>query len=210
MNTSIKGMFPLIPLTDDFIEKCLMETQTSSEISGSQEKTKDFIYNAFLNNDIRNTCTGVLEDYKFEDVEKKLPTVVLQVDEYTDISQAIDDQYKETKNRMMKLKMTDGKKFIYGVEMNHIDGLCMGLKPGFKVVIKNAIVRRGMIYLNNTNIQLLGGSVQYLTELEEKKRSELEKKYRPSYIPSNVNRKIEVPLTNISSDEEDNEDVIEI
>ena len=197
----------IFSLTDSFITQCMNEIKRNPQsFNGSIEKMKEFVYNTYLNTDIRLTTTPTLPIFKFEDKEKTINFIILQCDEYNDISSSIDDQFKETKNRMMKLSLTDGKTQIYAIEKEHIHCLCMGIKPGFKIALRNVKVRRGIIYLYNRNIQLLGGEVEELVKLENERRTALERKYRPSYIPNNVKNHISIPLQNIDEDEENSDE----
>ncbi|KAL7718223.1 RecQ-mediated genome instability protein 1 [Entamoeba marina] len=184
------------------MSNCLSDLQRSNpQAFDNTSNVVNHVYSMFLMNDIRITSNPVLGNYTFSS-NADLRTVVLQVDEYSDISVPMDDQYKESKNRMIKMKLTDGTTTLYGVEMSRIDGLCMGMKPGIKLVIKGAKIRRGYACLTNANVQVLGGEVEWLCKLEIEKRSLLEKKYRPSYIPSNVKREVAAPQVGESEEEE--------
>ncbi|EDR24526.1 hypothetical protein EDI_229040 [Entamoeba dispar SAW760] len=203
----IQQKLNLLALKDSFISDCLQEVQQNhSELLGDINSIIEHIYNIFLYNDIRLTSNPVLSSYSFDIKEDILEHAILQCDEYSDIGNTVDDQFNETKNRMMKLSLTDGTTSIYGFESNHIDSICMRMKPGFKVALRQVKVRRGVLYLNNSNIQVLGGDVEELVRFEEEKRSELERKYRPSYIPLTVRRTAQVPLGAVDVSEEESDD----
>ena len=208
ISTQLLQAFQLFPLTEQFITQCMEQIKMNpTEYGGNFERMKEYVYQVYLESDIRVTSKPILQPITFEEKERIIDFIILQCDEYTDISNSSDDQLKESKNRMMKLSLTDGKTPIYAIEKEHIHCLSMALKPGFKIALRNVKVRRGIIYLYNNTIQLLGGEVKELIDLEEKRRKELERKYRPSYIPQSVTNHITIPLQSFDDNEDDeNED----
>ncbi|ELP94627.1 hypothetical protein EIN_498270 [Entamoeba invadens IP1] len=193
-----------IKLTAKFVADCITYLQMSKpQILGNIDTMTQYVYNTFLNSMISTCCSSFLPDFSFDTKEEKLDIAVLQINEYTDVSASVDDAFKETKNRMMKLALTDGMKIVYAFEHSHVNGLCLGIKPGAKIVLRNVKVRRGYLCLDNTNCQLLGGEVEELVKLEQMKRAALDKKYRPSYVPLSVKRTEQVPLGQVDPDEDD-------
>ena len=62
--------------------------------------------------------------------------------------------------RMYLLELTDGATTIYGIEYKPIHSLTPNVLPGAKVVLKGMIpVRKGYLFLENSNVEVLGKSL---------------------------------------------------
>lgn len=59
---------------------------------------------------------------------------------------------------MLKMKLTDGKITLYGIEYASIPSLSVSLQPGTKIAVQNVKVLNGLLLLNATNTYILGGS----------------------------------------------------
>lgn len=70
-----------------------------------------------------------------------------------------DSQFADTTNRMLKLELTDGKTTCYAIEYSPIPSLSVTLKRGTKIAVQNVRVENGLLLLNNTNTQVLGGTI---------------------------------------------------
>ena len=51
---------------------------------------------------------------------------------------------------------------IYGIELKHIEGVGLGMNIGCKLVLRGALVARGVILLEPDTISLLGGKIETL------------------------------------------------
>ncbi|KAL8915427.1 MAG: hypothetical protein Q9172_006862 [Xanthocarpia lactea] len=51
---------------------------------------------------------------------------------------------------------------LYGIELKEIKGVGLGMSLGCKMVLKNAIVARGVVLMEPTNTTILGGKIEAL------------------------------------------------
>uniref|UniRef100_J3LXB4 RecQ-mediated genome instability protein 1 n=2 Tax=Oryza brachyantha TaxID=4533 RepID=J3LXB4_ORYBR len=92
---------------------------------------------------------------------------VLQVDEIANLSAPLRERYRDAHagpKRCLKLLMTDGIQRIYGMEYRPIKDLEVLAPAGFKIVIRNVHIRRGLFMLVPEVIEILGGVDDELEE----------------------------------------------
>jgi len=70
--------------------------------------------------------------------------------------------------------MTDGGQRIFGMEYQRLPSLSINTLPGVKILVSDVPVRHGLLLLSNKNTVVLGGQVQELVALENKKREKWE------------------------------------
>ncbi|KAK9748298.1 hypothetical protein RND81_02G048600 [Saponaria officinalis] len=103
---------------------------------------------------------------------------VLQVDEVVNISCPLRERYKNAApglKRCLKLSMTDGVQRVFGMEYRPIKNLAALSPAGFKVVIRNVNVRRGLLMLVPEVFEILGGSVEELEAARQRVVQEVNK-----------------------------------
>lgn len=110
-----------------------------------------------INQDLKKIGKAALPD----DVNRTTTTikgpVVLQISAVTDVSRP---STKETAggggaDRLLSLRLTDGKLSCKAVEYQRVDQLSVDLAPGTKVVLSNATVKNGILMLNPKTIKVL-------------------------------------------------------
>ncbi|EEC77185.1 hypothetical protein OsI_15678 [Oryza sativa Indica Group] len=103
---------------------------------------------------------------------------VLQVDEIVNLSAPLRERYRDAHagpKRCLKLSMTDGIQRIYGMEYRPIKDLEVLAPAGFKIVIRNVHIRRGLFMLVPEVIEILGGVDDELDEARNRLVSEVNK-----------------------------------
>uniref|UniRef100_A0A0C9R6I6 RecQ-mediated genome instability protein 1 n=1 Tax=Fopius arisanus TaxID=64838 RepID=A0A0C9R6I6_9HYME len=95
---------------------------------------------------------------------KQLETMRKVSNENDLVQEGEQTQFWEAKSkRMMQLFLTDGIQDISGIEYHRIRFLKDMILPGFKIMIKGPVeCRRGVILLDESNIQEIGGEVERL------------------------------------------------
>ncbi|KAJ3042625.1 recQ-mediated genome instability protein 1 [Rhizophlyctis rosea] len=78
--------------------------------------------------------------------------------------------------KMLKLTLTDGQQTLPAMEYSFLPDLSLQSLLGMKIVVRNAVVRRGVMILERQNVECLGGSVSEMNEEDILMR--LEKKFR--------------------------------
>ncbi|CAM0904880.1 unnamed protein product [Alopecurus aequalis] len=103
---------------------------------------------------------------------------VLQVDEIVNMSNPLRERYRDAPagpKRFLKLSMTDGIQRIYGMEYRPIKDLQVLAPIGFKIVIRNVHIKRGLLMLVPEVIEILGGVVDELEAARVRLVSEVNK-----------------------------------
>ncbi|KAL9239374.1 hypothetical protein vseg_013705 [Gypsophila vaccaria] len=114
---------------------------------------------------------------------------VLQVDEVVNISCPLRERYKNAApglKRCLKLSMTDGVQRVYGMEYRPMKNLAALSPAGFKVVIRDVHVRRGVLMLVPEVFEILGGSVEDLEAARQRLVQEVNKPPRGKRTRSGV------------------------
>jgi RecQ-mediated genome instability protein 1 len=72
-----------------------------------------------------------------------------------------------------KLLLQDAKGLkIYAMDLRGIDGLNTNMAMGAKLVLRNIDVRRGVVMLEPSNVQMLGGKLEALDKAWKEGRKE--------------------------------------
>ncbi|KAE8780390.1 recQ-mediated genome instability protein 1 [Hordeum vulgare] len=103
---------------------------------------------------------------------------ILQVDEIVNMSAPLRERYRDAHagpKRCLKLSMTDGIQRIYGMEYRPIKDLEVLAPAGFKIVIRNVHIKRGLLMLVPEVIEILGGVVDELEAARVRLVSEVNK-----------------------------------
>lgn len=103
---------------------------------------------------------------------------VLQVDEIVNMSAPLRERYRDAHagpKRCLKLSMTDGIQRIYGMEYRPIKDLEVLAPAGFKIIIRNVHIKRGLLMLVPEVIEILGGVVDELEAARIRLVSEVNK-----------------------------------
>ena len=114
---------------------------------------------------------------------------LIQVEEVSNISESSEYRRNESKNRTLKILLTDGLSTLAGLEVRCIKELSTKIPAGSKVLCQDFEVRHGMALFGPDNLKLLGGMVMELerSRLEQIERIESAKKRRqlvPAMPPS--------------------------
>jgi len=125
------------------------------------------VQQALLNVDLWNVKRGGFPENLDELHGTTLPgSYLLQVDELVDVSASQAQRYKTTRGasqRFLKLLLTDGTRSVTGFEFRTISALGNAL-PGVKLVVKQPMVRRGILLLDSSSTKVLGGCVDSLKQ----------------------------------------------
>jgi tudor domain-containing protein 3 len=143
-------------------------TQQLEEVFAEKQPRPDDIIKAILDLDLKQVGAPCLpEDINRADSTKLVGPHILQLVEATDISRPT--KFQETvpedrKNRLLRLRLTDGSKACTAIEYTSIPSLhTKQLIPGVKIKIQNAVIRVGSLLLDSSKtISVLGGRVERL------------------------------------------------
>lgn len=65
---------------------------------------------------------------------------------------------------------------VYGIELKTLEGVGLGMSMGCKIVLRNAVVARGMVLLEPASVTVLGGKIEVLHKAwKEGRKAELKK-----------------------------------
>lgn len=79
---------------------------------------------------------------------------------------------REKADRMLMLELTDGTTVVEGMEYRPAPNLSVNLSPGTKVLVYGTVkVRRGILFLTQQNISVLGGKVMDLLEKNDQRNT---------------------------------------
>ena len=71
------------------------------------------------------------------------------------------------------LQDADGRR-LYGIELKGLEGVGLGMSIGCKMVLKSAVVARGVVLLERTSATVLGGKIEGLHKAwKENRKTEL-------------------------------------
>ncbi|GAM22304.1 hypothetical protein SAMD00019534_054790 [Acytostelium subglobosum LB1] len=92
--------------------------------------------------------------------------MLMQINYVKNISQPFETRMDNdrSENRTLKLHLTDGVHSFFAMEYQYIPFITPQLAPGTKVLVRDVPIRRGILLLDETNIRILGGSVQRLVD----------------------------------------------
>ncbi|XP_074278469.1 recQ-mediated genome instability protein 1 [Silene latifolia] len=168
-------------LKRDWLNSCQLGLQNSVPGFGNfdVETKAKLCFGQFLNSDMNFVGAGVLpENVCGLHLVDLAGPFVLQVDEVVNISCPLRDRYKNAApgiKRCLKLSMTDGVQRVFGMEYRPIKSLAALSPAGFKVVIRNVHVRRGLLMLVPEVMEVLGGSVEELEKARQRLVQEVNK-----------------------------------
>ena len=124
--------------------------------------------------------SGCLSVVTSSDQELHACHFFLQCDELIDVAAPARERFRDGGGggqRMLKLRLTDGKNTMSAFEYHLIPNLSPSLPAGVKLLIKGDMsVRSGILVLQSNNVEVLGGQV---ARLEEARRRALEVWDRP-------------------------------
>jgi len=92
---------------------------------------------------------------------------LLQIDELTNIGEALETRFGESARRCLKLRLTDGYQSLFGFEYRRIPEFTVDMRRGTKVLLREVMMRRGMAMLQPERVVLLGGHIVETEEEEE-------------------------------------------
>ncbi|KAH9626060.1 hypothetical protein KSS87_001985 [Heliosperma pusillum] len=179
-------------LKRDWLSSCQLGLQNSVSGFGNfdVETKAKLCFGQFLNSDMNFVGVGVLpENVCGLHLVDLAGPFVLQVDEVVNISSPLRDRYKNAApgvKRCLKLSMTDGVQRVFGMEYRPIKSLAALLPAGFKVVIRNVHVRRGLLMLVPEVMEVLGGSVEELEKARQRLVQEVNKPPRGKRTRSGI------------------------
>ena len=126
------------------------------------------LYEQFLKSSITESCILPKQFIKTKISKENLNfNIVLQIDEIFDISLPLNErkEYKNTPKGSLKLILAIEKYKFIGFEFKKITKLTNLIDPGLKILLKSPIIiRYGVFYLTDNNIEILGGFDPYLIE----------------------------------------------
>ncbi|KAJ9594135.1 hypothetical protein L9F63_014451, partial [Diploptera punctata] len=94
---------------------------------------------------------------------RQLQNLQKKVNNNAEIGEKLPEAWEPKPTRMLQLSLNDGKQTILGMEYKSISSLNEELLPGFKVLIIGPVeCRRGVVLLQEHNLQIIGGEVDSL------------------------------------------------
>ncbi|GMH31499.1 hypothetical protein Nepgr_033342 [Nepenthes gracilis] len=165
----------------EWLDSCIRGLEVGVQgFSGFDAATKaKFCFGEFLSADLNLIGAGVLPENVDSMHGVDLPgPFVLQVDEIVNISCSLRQRYLDAPagpKRCLKLSMTDGIQRLFGMEYRPIKDLEVLAPAGFKVVIRNVNVRRGLLMLVPEVVEVLGGCVAELEAARQRLVHEVNK-----------------------------------
>uniref|UniRef100_A0ACD5UPU7 Uncharacterized protein n=1 Tax=Avena sativa TaxID=4498 RepID=A0ACD5UPU7_AVESA len=161
----------------EWLEFCAAELPGFND--GGTEEQGRRCFEQFLFADMNVCGAGVLpEGVGGMDATVLDGPFVLQVDEIVNISTPLRERYRDAHpgpKRCLKLSMTDGIQRIYGMEYRPIKDLQVLAPAGFKIVLRNVHIKRGLLMLVPEVIEILGGVVDELEAARVRLVSEVNK-----------------------------------
>ncbi|KAL9257931.1 RecQ-mediated genome instability protein 1-like protein [Drosera capensis] len=154
-------------------------------------------FGEFLFADMNLIGAGVLPDNVDSLHLVDLPgPFVLQVDEVVNIGSSLRQRYQDVPagiKRCLKLSMTDGVQRVFGMEYRPIKDLEVLAPAGFKVVLRDVSIRRGLLMLVPETLDILGGYVEELEAARQRLVHEVNKpprgkRSRTGVMPSLTSR----------------------
>lgn len=149
-------------LKETFINEMNVLFNTVNDIGNIDNES--FIFSKFIEYDLRKICNGfkikitnfsLLNNCIFEG------TIIVQVENHFDIANCSHKTSLRTKRQVLKLKLTDGKNELFGFECSKDPFYFkIGLRKHEKLLISGrVIIRRGLLFLNNTNCKKLNSNL---------------------------------------------------
>jgi len=111
-------------------------------------------------------CAGVLvKELKTLPENKRVPiNSVLQVLSVEDVSHPTSRQDSDNKRRLLKICLTDGISKCTAVEYRRLSMLSLRTPPGSKLLVKEPMMRAGMLWLEEADVEVEKGTVPALYE----------------------------------------------
>ncbi|KAI0522625.1 hypothetical protein KFK09_005010 [Dendrobium nobile] len=136
-------------------------------------------FEQFLSADMNYCGAGILPEnvHCMNTIELEGP-FVLQVDEVTNISCRLRERYHDSPaslKRCLKLSLSDGVQHVFGMEYRPIHDLEVLSLAGFKIIIRNVQIRRGLLLLLPEVVEVLGGMVEDLDAARQRLVNEVNK-----------------------------------
>lgn len=187
-----------LSLRRDWLTSCLRGFEAVPGFSEFNVATKARIcFGDFLFADMNLIGAGVLPENvdSLHLVDLSGP-FVLQVDELVNIGSSLRQRYQDTPagiKRCLKLSMTDGVQRVFGMEYRPIKDLEVLAPAGFKIVLRDVNIRRGLLMLVPENLDILGGYVEELEAARQRLVHEVNKpprgkRSRTGVMPSLTSR----------------------
>lgn len=145
-----------------------------AQLKGTNEKASysDIIAIA-LDSDLRPIGRQVLPlEVNSGRVDKIEGPCVLQVQKIRNISAPKDQEQSHSAPRMLRVHVTDGHTSCPALEYTPLSKISLNTPPGTKVKLLGTVqVKNGFILLEDSNVCVLGGEVEFLVEKWELQRS---------------------------------------
>ncbi|XP_033738041.1 recQ-mediated genome instability protein 1-like [Pecten maximus] len=178
----------LVP--DDWLDACVeWITEENQGNTITLSRINELVFEQWLLADLHELGTHCLPNGLTEAMKYQLSgSYALQIDSMVDVGKSFYSQLQKlqgTENanaevsaeasdqkpwepkpsQMMMLNLTDGTSNIKGMEYKPITCLNRKLQPGTKVMVNGSVLcRRGVLFLTNNNLKVLGGEVDTLIE----------------------------------------------
>ncbi|OWF53628.1 recQ-mediated genome instability protein 1-like [Mizuhopecten yessoensis] len=178
----------LVP--EDWLEACVEWIKEENQGNNIvQSRINDLVFEQWLLADLHELGTRCLPNGLAEVAKYQLSgTYALQIDSMVDVGKSFYSQLQKVQgntnsnaevsaetsdqkpwepkpSQMMMLNLTDGTNNIKGMEYKPLTCINNNLQPGTKVIVSGSVLcRRGVLFLTNNNLQVLGGEVDTLME----------------------------------------------
>lgn len=184
-----------INVPDDWLTACI-DWVISEYAQQNVPFIQDKVYQEWLHADLTELATSCLPPQVTEQASTTISGhFPLQINSVRDISepayaQLLKVEGADTENttvsatqdhrttwerkaeRMLMLELTDGSTVVEGMEYRAAPNLSVSLSPGTKVMVYGSVkVRRGILFLAQHNITVLGGKVMDLLETNDQRNT---------------------------------------
>lgn len=153
----------------DWINKCIESIQTRHLPNNfniqRDPSLLELVYSRYLQADLNIIGQGSLPPNIIRWHDQVLKGYhVLQIDEVINIGESVENRYKQSTKRTLKMCLTDGKQKVFALEYKPIPSFSVDTPAGTKILVWEVLVRRGTLLLMGSNVKVLGGRVKRLVE----------------------------------------------
>ena len=199
-----------VNLKEDWLNDCInfLSNNQAGYSSFNFEKKADCVFAQILESDLREiAASNIPEIFKENLSEKKWilkGSFLLQCNFYVNIAKSSNNRENANKS-MLKLQLSDGVMDLFAIESQLILGFQKNLPMGVKILIKDCLVRRGLLILTPNNCKIVGGKIEWMENerLKNKNKESWEIMIDKLNLSSN-NNQMRNQLLDTNIDEENN------
>lgn len=184
-----------VRVSSEWLTACLAHLRETNEAESEEQVLHQILYSDLRNVVQRDEDDGILRQALSQE-HTILPTcflLMVQVEEFLDVSLNAEARLQvgpasataptpvgNQQLRCLKLYLSDGynptSQHLVAMETSPISNLSVNSKAGMKLLLRGAIpCRHGILMCNNDHVQVLGGSVVSLVEIQQKAMEQAKK-----------------------------------